>query len=229
MVTSPRSGIAIMGATATGKSDVAVGLAQRFDGEIISMDSRQVYRGLDIGTAKMTVDERGGIPHHLIDILDPDETTSAGKHSARVAVAAQEIASRGKVTIIAGGTGFYFRAFFRGLIDVVIPTSDLARVRGEFAQRATADLYAELSVHDPDRASSLPPNDRIRIMRALEIFRHTGKTHTQFFAEQKGSDPWSGLKIVLSLPREDLRRVIAFAAILPAPARARSTLSSWEG
>jgi len=202
--------IAIMGPTATGKSDAGIALAERFDGEIISMDSRQVYRGFDIGTAKVTMEERRRVPHHLVDLLEPDEQGSAGRHAALAASAAAGIVERKRLPILVGGTGLYFRSFFEGLIDVSIPRHVLLDIRAGFAERTTADLYEELVLEDPERAADLSRNDRIRIMRALELIAWTGRTVTRLYAEQKpAGGEWDVLGFVLTMPRLLLRGRIA--------------------
>jgi tRNA dimethylallyltransferase len=198
-----------MGATATGKSAAGVALARRFDGEIISMDSRQVYRGLDIGTGKITADEAGGIPHHLIDILDPNETTSAGAHARRAWRAARSIAARARTVFLVGGTGLYFRAFLEGLADVAIPPQTLRALRERFEGRDTGDLYAELVRRDPERAQALSPNDRMRITRALEIAEHTGQPASEALGRETARPNVDALKLVLTMPREQLRARIA--------------------
>ena len=164
-----------MGATATGKSDLAIRLAERFGGEIISMDSRQVYLGLDIGTAKVPAAERRGIPHHLFDVLRPEEPNSAGSHVARATEFAGRIRRRSRLPIFVGGTGLYFRALFRGLADLDLPRADLEKARLSFKQLDTLALYEELQRNDPDRAAELSPNDRVRISRALEVWELTGR------------------------------------------------------
>jgi len=201
--------IAIMGATATGKSELAIALAEELDGEIISLDSRQVYRGLYIGTGKVTQQEQRGVPHHLIDILDPHETNSAGAHVSRAEHASWAIQSRGKIPFFVGGTGLYFRVLYDGLLDARIPLDEQERFRNERAQESTADLHDELARHDLERAKTLSPRDRVRILRALEILQHTGKTYSQHLAEQERLPVWTGLKIVLTLPRPALRERIA--------------------
>jgi len=203
--------IAIMGATATGKTGVAVALAPKFGGEIVSMDSRQVYRGLDIGTAKPTEKERAAAPHHLIDIFDCDQVISAGRHVELARAATKRIRGAGGVPFLVGGTGMYFRAFFDGLIDIQIPDEDLARLREGFNDRTTDDLYAELKIEDAERAGQLSPNDRVRIMRALELIAWTGRPVTDLYAEQreKKGAAEDVLKIVLTLPREQRRERIA--------------------
>jgi tRNA dimethylallyltransferase len=199
-----------MGATATGKSHLAIALAEKFRGEIISMDSRQAYRGLDIGTGKVTPEERARAPHHLLDILDPEEQGSAGRHAAAAESLLREIAARGALPVLAGGTGLYFRALFGGLVDVVIPRHELSRIRAGYAGRATRSLHDELARVDPARASAVSVNDRVRITRALEIIEYTGTPVTELYARPA---PRAGgiayLKLVLSMPRPLLRERIA--------------------
>jgi tRNA dimethylallyltransferase len=205
--------VAILGATATGKSDLAVDLALAFGGEVVSMDSRQVYRDLDIGTGKASAAARRGVPHHLIDILDPTEPVSAGVHSALAETCVRAIAARGRVPILAGGTGLYFRALFGGLVAVSIPRERATAIRASFAGRATPALHAELAARDPTRARALSPNDRVRIMRALELIAYTGVSASDLYRRSSGTaDGAPGvvyLKIVLTMPRELLRERVA--------------------
>ena len=195
-----------MGATATGKSALALELAVAFRGEIISMDSRQVYRGFDIGTAKPTREERERVPHHLIDTLSSHEPSSAGRHAAEAVAIARAAAARGRVPFLVGGTGLYFRALFRGLGPVAIPREVQERIRAGFAGRATPDLHDELKMRDPERAAALSRNDRVRITRALEIIAFTGRPASE--ALQRAAPAPDGpqyLKLVLTMPRADLR------------------------
>jgi tRNA dimethylallyltransferase len=201
--------IAILGATATGKSELAIGLAERIGGEIVSMDSRQVYRGMDIGTAKVMPAEQRGIPHHLIDILNPDETNSAGRHAGLARSAVDNIAARGRIPILAGGTGLYFRALFEGLADLGIDDTALAEVRKSFDGRSTGELYADLQRLDASRARRLSPADRMRITRALEVFLLTGRTMSDHFSRQEREEHFEAVKLVLTMPRVDLRDKIA--------------------
>jgi tRNA dimethylallyltransferase len=199
-----------MGATATGKSRLALSLAQVFDGEIISMDSRQAYRGLDIGTGKVACAERERVPHHLLDFLDVTETGSAGRHAAAAEAAIRGIAARGHLPIAAGGTGLYFRALFGGLVPVVIPRDELARIRTSFVGRETRDLHTELSRLDARRAAEISPNDRVRVTRALELIAYTGAPVSELYAKSSGAaDDIGYLKLVLTMPREALRARIA--------------------
>lgn len=199
-----------MGATATGKSALAMTLAGTLGGEIVSMDSRQVYRGFDVGTAKPPAGDLRRIPHHLVDVAEPAESWSAGRHSALAERALREIAAREKVPVLVGGTGLYFRALFHGLVNVAIPPDDLARIRATFVGRHTDELHSRLALEDPPRARQLSPNDRVRITRALEIIAHTGITPTAWYARQhSASSDIAYLKLVLFLPRAQSRERIA--------------------
>jgi tRNA dimethylallyltransferase len=202
--------VAIMGATATGKSSLALSLASEFNGEIISMDSRQAYRGFDIGTGKVSAAERSRVPHHLLDMLDANEAGSAGRHASAAEAAIREIAARRRLPIAAGGTGLYFRALFGGLVPVVIPRTEQSRIRASFAGRETQALHDELSRLDAARAAALSPNDRVRVTRALELIMHTGEPVSELYARQEGAaSDIVYLKIVLTMPREALRARIA--------------------
>lgn len=199
-----------MGATATGKSHLALALAEHFGGEIVSMDSRQAYRGLDIGTGKVSTKERDSVPHHLLDYLDVNESGSAGRHMAAALNAIRDIASRRHAPFVVGGTGLYFRALFGGLVPVTIPRENLERIRATFKNRETRDLYDQLRNRDPARASVLSPNDRARITRALELVIHTSTPASELYAKQGGAaNDLVYLKLVLSMPREMLRARIA--------------------
>ncbi len=204
--------VAIMGATATGKTEVAIELAEMFAGEIVSMDSRQVYRGLDIGTAKPSAAQLERIRHHLINTLDPVESSSAGTHLRLVDEVIANIRSRDKLPFLVGGTGLYFRAFFDGLIDIDASEDELKSIRAGLEGKATLELYAELGAVDPARSRELSPNDRVRISRALEVYLTTGRTHSEHLDEHRrreGRATHNDLRIVLTLPRPALRERIA--------------------
>jgi tRNA dimethylallyltransferase len=170
-----RPAILLMGPTATGKSALATALAERFDGEIVTVDSAQVYRGMDIGTAKPDAALRARIAHHLIDLLTPDESYSAARFVRDAHAAMAVIRARGRVPIVAGGTMLYFKALTEGLS--ALPEADAA-VRASLDARALRDgwpaLHAELASVDPATASRLAPNDAQRIQRALEVWHTTG-------------------------------------------------------
>jgi tRNA dimethylallyltransferase len=201
--------VAIMGATATGKSELALDLAERFGGEILSMDSRQVYRGMDIGTAKVPPEERRGILHHLIDIRDPREAHDAATHARLAREAYRTVLERRRLPIFVGGTGFYFRALFEGLAEFRVSPESLAEVRRSLRDLSTEALYRELQRVDPERTRQLSPRDRVRIARAIEIYRLTGIPISEHFRRQRPVEPIPALRVVLTMPRWDLRARIA--------------------
>ena len=167
--------VLLMGPTATGKSALALALAERIGGEIVSVDSAQVYRGMDIGTAKPDAATRARIAHHLIDIVDPTESYSAARFSADARASIAAIRARGRVPIVAGGTMLYFKALTEGLS--ALPPADPA-VRARIDARAAIEgwpaLHAALARVDPAMAARLPPTDAQRIQRALEVYELRG-------------------------------------------------------
>lgn len=177
------SGICLAGPTASGKTAVALALAQRLPLEIISVDSALVYRGMDIGTAKPTATERAAVPHHLIDILDPAQAYSAAAFAADAQRLAAQIRARGRLPLLVGGTMLYFKALRSGLD--ALPPADAA-VRAALDAQAAAEgwpaLHAELARVDPTTAARLPPGDRQRVQRALEVFRVSGRPLSAWFA-----------------------------------------------
>ena len=164
-----------MGPTASGKSALAMTLARELDGEIVSVDSAQVYRGMDVGTAKPSPEERAQVPHHLVDVVDPTEAYSAARFVADAGRAIAGIRSRGRVPIVAGGTMLYFKALTEGLSS--LPRAEPA-VRAKLDARAAIEgwpaLHAELALVDPATAQRLPPTDSQRVQRALEVYYVTG-------------------------------------------------------
>ncbi|WP_159015370.1 tRNA (adenosine(37)-N6)-dimethylallyltransferase MiaA [Cognatiluteimonas profundi] len=216
----PRA-IALMGPTASGKSALALEWAERIGGEIVSVDSALVYRGLDIGAAKPTTDERARVRHHLIDVRDPWQPYSAAEFADDARCALQDIVARGKVPILAGGTGLYFRALLQGLAPM--PGNDPAlrmRIADEARERGWATLHAELAMVDPLAGARIHATDAQRIQRALEVWRSSGRTISawqQDSAQQRL--PLRVLKLVLSPPdRATLHRRIEarFDAMLAA-------------
>lgn len=203
--------LAIVGPTATGKTALGVALAQRFDGEVISCDSTAVYRGLDIGTDKPTLEERQGVPHHLIDVVAPTETYSAARYAEDAAAAARDITARGRLPILVGGTGFYYRALVRGLFPG--PAGDAAlraRIDRIAERRGVEYLHRWLSRIDPDSALRIQPRDQKRLQRALEVYLLTGKPLTAHFAETRSPlAGWSVLTLGLRDPRQDLETRVA--------------------
>ena len=191
--------VLLLGPTASGKSAVAMELARRFPVEIVSVDSAQVYRGLDVGTAKPTSGERENVPHHLIDIVEPTEAYSAGRFRADALRLVAEVNARGRVPLLAGGTMLYFQALVRGLAD--LPRAD-AGIRAEIDARAAAEgwpaLHAELARVDPASAARLDPTDPQRIQRALEVFRLTGTPLSELQArESRAPLPFEAVRIAL--------------------------------
>ncbi|MBU2220915.1 tRNA (adenosine(37)-N6)-dimethylallyltransferase MiaA, partial [Patescibacteria group bacterium] len=171
MTTDPPPLIGVIGPTASGKSARAIELAQELDGEVISVDSRQVYKMLDIGTEKISVEEMQGIPHHLIDVLDPKEIYSAGDFVRDAERLIADMRARGKQPILAGGTHFYFDALLYGLPEGT-PKNEV--LRAELEMRSAEELMEEVEKLDPRRASRLDPNNKRRIIRALEIIHDRG-------------------------------------------------------
>lgn len=174
--------LGVVGPTATGKSELALALARGLDGEIINCDAMQVYRGLDIGTAKVTPSARAGIPHHLIDVVDVDEFFSAGRFQQLARVKLAEIKGRGKIPILVGGTGFYLRTLLRGIFAG--PGRD-ENLRGRFqrinTRRGPAPLHRILARHDPEAAGRIGPRDHQRVARALEVLILTGRPLSRHF------------------------------------------------
>ncbi len=169
--------VAVGGATGTGKTALAVALARRFGGEVISADSMQVYTGLDIGTAKATLAERQGVAHHLIDIRTPEQAFSVADFTAAASACIRDIAARGRLPIVAGGTGLYITSLLQG-IEFAPQKADPAlrrALQGRWEAEGPAALYAELCAVDPDYAAALHENDAPRILRALELYAQTGR------------------------------------------------------
>lgn len=200
----------IAGPTAAGKKTLALRAAERFDGEIVSADSRKVYRLLDIGTAKPSPEDRARIPHHLVDIVDPDEPFSAGEWVRRASDAVRDIITRGKLPIISGGTGFYIEAFMHGLSAGISPDSEVrAAIGRELAELGPEALYEELRATDPARAAELHPNDTVRILRALEILRSTGLRRAEIAArERMTGGEYVFIPLAVGMEREALYRRI---------------------
>ena len=212
--------IALLGPTASGKSHLAMALAERAPVEIVSLDSAQVYRGLDIGTAKPSAAERSRVPHHLIDIVDPDETYSAGRWRTDALSAVKTILERGKTPLIVGGTMLYYRALVEGL-DVLPAANKEVRsaIDAEAAARGWPALHAELAKVDPAAAKRIAPGDVQRIQRALEVWRLTGHPLTALQTGKKPALPFE-LRAFALMPadREELNQRIAerFDAMLAA-------------
>lgn len=192
--------IAIVGATASGKTSYAIDLAMKIDGEIVSADSRLVYKDLDIGTAKPTLEERNGIPHHLIDIVTPDKEYSAGLYVKDAKKCIKDILLRGKTPIIVGGTGLY--------IDTLLMNYDLPKVEPDYNLREklknSDNLYEILLAKDEETAKSIDKNDKKKLIRALEIIESTGKKISRSKKTPEFNVKWVGK----NFPREVLYKRI---------------------
>jgi tRNA dimethylallyltransferase len=182
-----RIAFALLGPTASGKSKLALTLALQHPLEIVSVDSAQVYRGMDIGTAKPSAAERAAVPHHLVDLVDPDERYSAGRFREDALRAVADILARGRIPLLVGGTMLYYRALAAGL-DALPPANAAVRAQidREAAQRGWPALHAELARVDPGAAARLEPADAQRIQRALEVWRLTGRPISKL---QSGQPP----------------------------------------
>ncbi|MES2931374.1 MAG: tRNA (adenosine(37)-N6)-dimethylallyltransferase MiaA [Patescibacteria group bacterium] len=190
--------LCIAGPTASGKSARAVALAKELDGEVISVDSRQVYRMLDIGTEKTSLEEMDGIPHHLIDIRDPKETYSAGDFVKDAERLIGDIRGRGKRPILAGGTHFYFDALLYGLPKETEPNAIL---REDLEKRSAESLMEEIRTRDPRRAERIDPMNKRRLVRALEIIETHGNVPERDVTEARVPVEW----IILNPERDELR------------------------
>jgi tRNA dimethylallyltransferase len=193
--------IAILGPTASGKSALALTLAERLGGEIVSCDSTAVYRGFDIGTDKVPAGEQRGIPHHLVDVADPTEGYTAARYGRDAAAAIQDILRRGRVPIIVGGTGFYYRALTRGLFPG--PGRDEAlrsRLRAAAERHGVEWLWRMVRRVDPGSALRIQPRDRVRLIRALEVYFLTGRNLTSHFAETRAPLSVPIAAVALRLP-----------------------------
>ena len=178
--------IVICGPTATGKTAAGIALARVLGGEIISADSMQVYRRMEIGTAKPTAAERAAVEHHLIDVVDPDEPFDAARYAALARAKVLELHRRGAVPIIVGGTGLYIKALLHGLFrsDAGDPAVR-QRLAAEAETRGIRELHERLTACDPESARRLHPNDTARILRALEVFEVTGRPISSFHREHR--------------------------------------------
>ncbi|MFA6585683.1 MAG: tRNA (adenosine(37)-N6)-dimethylallyltransferase MiaA [Candidatus Paceibacterota bacterium] len=198
--------IVILGPTATGKSDLAVKIAQKIDGEIISADSRQVYKSLNIGTGKITIKEMQGIPHHLLDVENPKNKFTVVKYQKKAIYAIAEIVKRGKIPIICGGTGFYIDAVTKGIIfPEVLPNQKLRKF---LEKKSVLELFKILKKLDKNRAKDIKVknelNNKVRLIRAIEIAKSIGKTPRT----TEATPPYKFIKIGLYLPQDKLKNRI---------------------
>jgi len=193
--------IAIVGPTAVGKTETAIRLAERIGGAIVSADSRQVYRHMDIGTAKPTPEQRARVPHYLIDIVEPDEVLSLAHYQSGAYAAIDDIFAHGKQPLLVGGTGLYVRAVTEGLrIPAVPPDPELrAELEARAARQGKAALYAELQHVDPAAAARIDPRNVRRTIRALEVYRLSGARFSEL--GQIHPPPYRVVRLGLNLPR----------------------------
>ena len=201
--------VLLLGPTGSGKTALSLALAERFGGEIVSCDSVAVYRGMDLGTAKPSIEERARVPHHLIDVVDPDETFTAGEYSRQARAALREIAARGKLPIVTGGTGLYLRALTEGLFAGPVRQEDLrARLRRSAEKHGAAWLHRVLARVDATSAERIHANDAPKLIRAIEVCLAGRRPLSQVLAEPGAAkDPLTGfrlLRIGLNPPRQAL-------------------------
>jgi len=198
--------IAVVGATTAGKSDLAVDLALALDGEVVNADSMQLYRGMDIGTAKLTAEERRGVPHHLLDVWDVTQPASVAEYQDLADAVITDITARGKVPVLVGGSGLYIRA---ALGDLDFPGTDEAireRLEAELSERGPAPLYQRLRREDPAAADAILPSNGRRIVRALEVIELSGRPFSATMPGYDGGRP--AVQLGVQVDRAELDRRI---------------------
>ena len=206
-MTSIKTSLAIIGPTASGKSRLAIEIAKKIKGEIIGLDSRQIYKDMSIGTAQLNKEEEEGIPHHLIGIKSPEETISAGEYAELVLDEIKNIQSRNHIPIICGGSGLYFRTLTQGIFKGSKSDYEVReKLENEYYRLGSHILLDKLNRIDPDYAISVHPNNKKRLIRALEIYEITGKSPTENFKQQSKENK-SKLKI-LSIYLEWERKIL---------------------
>jgi tRNA dimethylallyltransferase len=199
--------VAVVGATASGKSALGIELARELGGEVVNTDSMQLYRGMDIGTAKVTAAERDGVPHHLLDIWDVTQTASVAEYQRLVDPVIEDITRRGKLPILVGGSGLYVRA---ALGELDFPGTDpevRARLEKELAETGPAPLHDRLREQDPEAAEQILPSNGRRIVRALEVIEISGSSFSAKMPKYGGGRP--ALQIGLAIPRAELDPLVA--------------------
>ncbi len=210
-VSWPRAVVAVLGPTASGKSALALALAERMSGEIVACDSTAVYRGFDIGTDKVTPDEQRGIAHHCVDIVDPERDYTAADYARDAMEAIRSIHARGRLPVIVGGTGFYYRALARGLFPG--PGKDEG-IRGRLdalvARRGPERLHRLLARIDPPSAARIRARDAMRVVRALEVYYQSGRTLTDHFADTRAPlAGWTIAAVAVRPPWDEIAARIA--------------------
>ncbi|MCM2359705.1 MAG: tRNA (adenosine(37)-N6)-dimethylallyltransferase MiaA [Geobacteraceae bacterium] len=202
--------VIVLGPTCSGKTELAVRLAERCDGEIVNADSMQVYRGMEIGTAKPSPELLRRVPHHLIGIVDPDADFSASDFRREAARTIADIHRRGRRAFVVGGTGLYIKALLKGLVDSPSGAETIRQELQETARRlGSGELLRRLAEVDPETAGRLHPNDQVRIVRALEVYLQSGRPISRFRSEHDfAGDYYDCLKIGIAVERGELYRRI---------------------
>jgi tRNA dimethylallyltransferase len=195
----------VVGPTAVGKTTLSVMLANKLPIEVVSADSRQIYRYLDIGTAKVSEEIRQRIPHYMIDICDPDEYFSAGMYSRISRKVIDEIHQRGKIPVVVGGSGFYISALIDGIFDVEVHDENIRQELKEYEEKnGLEDLYHELQKCDPEYAAKISPTDTQRIFRSLEVYRATGRNLSSWHKQDSEPAKFKPVMFGITMEREDL-------------------------
>lgn len=198
--------LVVTGPTATGKTALGAALARLLDGEVVGADSMQIYRGMDIGTAKPTAAEMGGVPHHMIDVADPSESFSAARWAAMASACVDDILARGRVPVVVGGTGLYIDALLRRADFAAAPGDSglRARLEAEYDALGGEAFRRRLAEVDPARAEKLAPGDKKRLVRALEVFRLTGETITAHDERSRREPPrYTSMKVALDFTERE--------------------------
>lgn len=194
--------IVVLGPTSSGKSELAVFLAKKFNGEVVSADSRQIYKGLDIGSGKITKEEMRGIPHHLLDVANPKKRFSIAEYQKLATAKISEIFARGNTPILCGGTGFYIQSIVDGIIIPEVPPNE--SLRKKLSSKSTEELFSILQNLAPQRASEIDAKNPVRLLRAIEIVMATGEIQPL----QKNIPPYNIIQIGLTVDKEDLKKNI---------------------
>ena len=208
--------IIITGPTASGKSSITVETALRYNGEIINADSMQVYRGMDIGTAKQSIEERRGVPHHLLDVVNPDDDFNASIYRSLAEPIIQDITSRNKICFVVGGTGLYIKTLLGGLLKCPPTDYDLRESLYQDLEKHGLDfLHRQLKTLDPESALTIHSHDKTRIIRALEIIQLTQKPFSMLVKEHEFNErPYQSIKICLHMDRQKLYQRINNRSLL---------------
>ena len=208
---NPKPVLAIVGPTAIGKTTVAIDVAKKVNGEVIGLDSRQIYKGMAIGTAQPTIEELAAVPHHLIGVKDPDLPISAGKYEKLVLNLVKDISERGKEPVICGGAGLYYRAITKGIFSESKTDLDVReKLIQEYEEAGPEGLLNRLLELDPEYAVKVHPNNKKRLIRALEIYTVTGKPPSEHFNRQakSGTPTLDFFTVLLTLDRKELDKRI---------------------